>query len=113
MSQTENEGGYCKKDTTDGYVGRGPNGINMTESENGERDWLGNPFTLENHSRKESIEKFEEVFVKRIKSDAEFKQSVKQLSGKRLGCWCQSIEDEKLACHAEVIATYADNNFQQ
>ena len=30
------------------------------------------------------------------------------LAGKTLGCWCQRLDEDSPACHAEVIAEHAD-----
>jgi len=101
--------GHCKADETDVYAGRGPNGRHMLSTGHpGARGWLGNPFTMENHTREESIEKFEEAFVDKIQRDDEFATAVADLSGKTLGCWCQQLDDDSPACHAEVIAEHAD-----
>ena len=100
--------GHCKADETDVYVGRGPNGRDVTETEIGERGWLGNPFSLDDHSREHSIERFRQVFIQRIQDDGEFTAAVAGLSGRTLGCWCQRLDESGPACHAEVIADHAD-----
>ena len=100
--------GHTKADETDVYAGRGPNGRHMLNTPVGKRGWLGNPFTLENHSRSESIERFEEALVDKIQRDDEFATAIADLSGKTLGCWCQRLDEDEPACHAEVIAGHAD-----
>lgn len=101
--------GHCKRDETDVYVGRGPNGRAMDETPVGERGWLGNPYPLDDvDSRGASIEAFRADFVARLKADQAFRDAVRGLSGKTLGCWCQSLEADQPACHAEVVAEYAD-----
>jgi hypothetical protein len=101
--------GHCKADDTDVYAGRGPNGRHMLSvGKPGERGWLGNPFTLEDHHRGASIAKFREAFEEKLERDAEFREAVGNLSGKILGCWCQRLDDEGPPCHAEIIAEYAD-----
>jgi hypothetical protein len=100
--------GHCKADEIDVYVGRGPNGRDMTSTEIGERGWLGNPHTLGEFSRGESIMLFRGDFVKRLREDIEFAAAVAELSGTTLGCWCQRLEEDEPACHGEVIAKYAD-----
>lgn len=101
--------GHCKSDATDVYAGRGQNGRDMLTAPVGKRGWLGNPFTLDNHSREESIEKFRAAFEEKLERDADFRVAVRDLSGKTLGCWCQSVEDDGPSCHAEVIAEAADD----
>jgi len=59
--------GHCKFDATDEYVGRGPGGCDMMETEVGERGWLGNPFALDDgYSRAESIDRFREAFEAKL-----------------------------------------------
>ncbi|WP_436934995.1 DUF4326 domain-containing protein [Halovenus marina] len=100
--------GHYKADETDVYVGRGPDGRDMTEAEIGERGWLGNPFSLDDHSREHSIERFRQVFIQRIQDDGDFAAAVADLSGQTLGCWCQRLDEDGPACHAEIIADHAD-----
>lgn len=100
--------GHTKADSTDVYIGRGPGGRDMTETPVEERGWLGNPFTLEKHSRAESIAKFREPFIERLDEDDEFRKAVQNLHGKTLGCWCQHVDEDEPACHGEVIAAWAD-----
>lgn len=106
--------GHCKRNSTDVYAGRGPGGRAMDETEIGERGWLGNPYPLDEvESRAASIEAFRADFVARLKVDSEFREAVRELAGKTLGCWCQSLEDDHPACHAEVIAEQADRLEEQ
>jgi hypothetical protein len=101
--------GHCKRDETGVYVGRGPGGRSMNDTEVGTRGWLGNPYTLSNgYERTESIRLFREDFEARLRGDDEFRAAVRGLSGTVLGCWCRSIDDDAPACHAEVIAEHAD-----
>lgn len=101
--------GHCKADETDVYAGRGQNGRHMlTVAKPGMRGWLGNPFTLENHNREESIERFEAAFVDKLQRDDEFRDVVRDLAGKTLGCWCQRLDEDEPDCHAEVVAEHAD-----
>ena len=100
--------GHCKADETDTYAGRGPGGRDMTETPVGERGWLGNPYTVEDYDRGESIARFKEAFYTRLDTDDEFRAAVRDLSGDVLGCWCQRLDADEPACHAEVIAQMAD-----
>jgi hypothetical protein len=74
----------------------------------GQRGWLGNPNTVEDHGREGSIERFRKAFEYRIDNDAEFRAAVQDLAGQTLGCWCQRVDDDSPACHGEVIAEWAD-----
>jgi len=101
--------GHCKRDSTDTYIGRGPNGRDMTSTPVGERGWLGNPFALnDGYSREESIELFEEQFLLRLITDTEFRDAVAELSGDTLGCWCRSVHEDEPGCHGDVVSTWAD-----
>ena len=101
--------GHCKHDATDVYVGRGRGGRDMLSvAEPGQRGWLGNPFTLDDHSRAESIRAFRQAFEDKLQRDDEFRAAVTDLAGKTLGCWCQHVSDTEPGCHAEVIAEWAD-----
>lgn len=101
--------GHCKKDTTDTYIGRGPDGRDMVNTTIGNRGWLGNPFPVTDEcTRGESIGRFRRVFKWHLQSDPEFKNAVRDLSGGTLGCWCQTVDDDGPACHGEVIAEWAD-----
>lgn len=67
----------------------------------GRPSFLGNPYRIGEYTREESIEKFRIYFYKRIKKDKNFRQRVKALKGKRIGCWC-----EPLPCHLDIVAEY-------
>lgn len=101
--------GHCKADETDVYIGRGPGGRAIDETPIGDRGWLGNPYPLDEvESRAASIEAFRADLVARLKVDDEFREAVEDLSGKTLGCWCQSLDEDRPACHGDVIAEHAD-----
>lgn len=112
---TENEGrrtrvGKCRDDEIDVYVGRGPGGRDMLETPIGERGWLGNPHTAEDYGREGAIKRFRKAFEHRLENDPEFRERVRDLGGRGLvlGCWCQRLDEDGPACHAEVIAEHAD-----
>ena len=101
--------GHCKRDETDVYVDRGTGGRSMSNTEIGSRGWLGNPHPLDDgYTKSESIDLFRDEFEARLRDDDEFREAVRNLSGTTLGCWCQSLDDDDPACHAEVIAEHAD-----
>lgn len=100
--------GHCKRDETDVYIGRGNGQANMMDTEIGDRGWLGNPYTVDEYDRKESIALFAQDLVGRLTMEPEFRDAVEELSGKTLGCWCQRVDEDEPACHGEVIAHWAD-----
>lgn len=108
MSGGETRVGHCKGDGTDVYAGRGPGGRDMSNTPIGERGWLGNPYTLEDYGRLESVALFRRDFEERLERNPDFRRSIEELSGDTLGCWCQSVEDDSPACHGEVIAEWAE-----
>lgn len=109
MSDTETRVGHAKADPTDVYAGRGKDQADMLDVTPTYRGWLGNPFLLDDgYSRSESIKRFRRVFEWRLQADSEFRAAVRELSGKTLGCWCQRLDEDSPACHAEVIAEHAD-----
>jgi hypothetical protein len=85
---------HFKKDPYDVYIGRGSK-------------W-GNPFTHKDgtiaqfkvSSRKEAIEKYEEW----IKTQPDLMDSLHELKGKTLGCWCKPQ-----SCHGDVLKKLADS----
>ena len=76
-------------DQFDVYIGRPGNGHD---------GYFGNPFTTPPHTRNKSIQLFEQYALDRINSDPEYKQKVKELYGKTLGCFCKPK-----ACHGDVL----------
>ena len=77
---------HCKKSNYDAYIGRGSK-------------W-GNPFKIgKDGTREEVIEKYR----KYILSNDELMNSLHELKGKVLGCWCKPK-----SCHGDVLAELAD-----
>lgn len=76
-------------DEFDVYIGRKGRGYD---------GYFGNPFQTPPHSRSESIRLFEEYARNRIMNDPIYKKCVKELYGKRLGCFCKPK-----ACHGDVL----------
>jgi len=107
-SDSETRVGHTKADSTDTYVGRGDGGKHLHTANIRKRGWLGNPYTLEEHSREESIQQFRDDFEHRLEHDGAFRNEVRKLAGDVLGCWCQRLENDGPSCHAEVIAEHAD-----
>lgn len=88
---------HCKKEGFDVYVGRGSK-------------W-GNPYshkegTLAEYvveSRREAVQKFEEYLL----SNEELMESLSELKGKTLGCWCKPK-----SCHGDILLRYANGPSQ-
>jgi hypothetical protein len=101
--------GHCVHNDTDVYVGRGPGGRGLNTTDTNQRGWLGNPYPLsESESRAASIQQFRRDFEARLRDDDAFRQAVRNLAGKTLGCWCQRLSEDEPACHAEVIAEHVE-----
>lgn len=101
--------GHCQHDDIDVYVGRGDGGDgHLLNTAIGNRGWLGNPFSVDGHGRVQCIEWYRTEFEARLYDEKALREAVAQLQGKVLGCWCQRLDDDGPACHAEVIAGWAD-----
>lgn len=81
-----------KDEEYDVYIGR---------EGKGQSGYFGNPY--KDHSRIKSIQLFEKYARDRINSDPEFKQQIKQLQGKRLGCFCKPK-----ACHGDILVKLSE-----
>jgi hypothetical protein len=107
--------GHCKADPTDVYIGRGPDGANFLdfldgELEAGDRGWLGNPYHEDEFGREQCVSMFLDVFDHALERYPELRREiVERCRGKRLGGWCQRLDDDDPTCHGEVIAAYVDH----
>ena len=77
------------KDSYDIYIGRG--------------SIFGNPFTLQLHTRAESIALYKTYFYKELKENTAFADAVHKLRGCTLGCFCKPKQ-----CHGDVIVEYLE-----
>lgn len=93
---------YCGRSGYDQQLGH------MQNTEIGKRGWLGNPFTLDDHSRASSLAKFRGYFEERLSNDQQLADAVAGLQGKTLGCWCRALDEAEPACHCDIIAEWAD-----
>ena len=95
----------CHKDEDiDVYGGRGTNQANLRNTDVGKYGWLGNPYRInKQQGRAEVIAKYVPAFYSRMAEDHEFREAVKQLDGKRVGCWCRHSHEDGPACHLDVI----------
>ena len=80
-------------ETFDTYIGREGHGYEGT---------FGNPFSDEK-TKTEAIKRYKNYFLTRVEKDAEFREEVRGLIGKRLGCFCKPR-----ACHGDVIVEYLE-----
>ena len=87
----------CKTDYYEVYIGQ-KMGFKLEHS-----GYYGNPYTLGDYSRKESIFLYRIYFNYRIKTDIVFRNRILKLKGKRLGCFCKP---EK--CHGDIIKEYLE-----
>jgi hypothetical protein len=75
------------------------------------RSGLGNPFEInKNSTREDVIEKYRKYFYTKLEHNLGFKNSIKELKGKTLGCWCRPEEGFKgrLLCHGQIIIAYLE-----
>ena len=90
---------HCKKESYDIYIGR---------SSDPDLGKWGNPFShkegtlaeFKTKTRKEAIEKYEEYLL----NNKELMNSIHELKGKVLGCWCVPS-----LCHGNILKKYADS----
>lgn len=78
------------RDAYDAYIGREGKGQDGT---------FGNPFHGPDRAR--NIADYKAYFYERLRKDHEFFVKVRQLRGKRLGCFCAPKR-----CHGDIIAEY-------
>lgn len=80
-------------------------GKNITNTKPNEPGWLGNPFVADDvnpnskYTRGKATEAFEKVFLDRIASDADFKEAVLALRGKKVGYYAP----DKKHVHLRVV----------
>lgn len=95
---------HCKQDDYDVYIGRG-----RCPRTDRPGEW-GNPFghkaskvpgVVVVGSAQEAVERYEREFWKQIKAGKVSKESLAELHGKTLGCWCMGV------CHGAVLARAA------
>lgn len=89
---------HCMKEPFDVYIGRAVPRKNLESSK-----WA-NPVKMKNDSEEERtrvIEAYKEYFF----SNLDLQQSVHELKGKVLGCWCNPK-----ACHGDFLAELADKS---
>ena len=82
---------------------------NMNNTEVGEPGWLGNPYPLDDYSRRDSVQLFIDDFEERLNSDQEFREAVKDLDGEIAGCWCRGLDENKPLCHGDAIRAVVED----
>lgn len=81
---------HCKKEKYDVYIGR-------------PSKW-GNPFTIGIHGTREQVI---QMYREWIYTQPHLMNSLHELKGKVLGCWCSPKE-----CHGDVLIELANPDFQ-
>ncbi|MEX2717500.1 MAG: DUF4326 domain-containing protein [Candidatus Sigynarchaeota archaeon] len=65
---------------------------------------FGNPFPLRNERERGAVlQRYREYFYRRVERDAEFRERVRALRGKRLGCHCAPKP-----CHGMIIVEWLE-----
>lgn len=92
------------------YAGRNRDQNGLGTVPIGDYGWLGNPFPTTEYSRREAVALFEEYLFFRLveRHDTELAAALIDIAGETLGCYCQHLDEDSPACHAEVIADTAD-----
>jgi hypothetical protein len=90
---------HCKKEKFDIYIGR-------------PSKW-GNPYTFKQETIAEFVVPKDEVLPKYevwLKQQPELMESLHELRGKTLGCWCRPAKgfQGKVMCHGQILAALAD-----
>lgn len=99
---------HAKHENFDVYIGRTRDGGGtLRNSEPGE-SW-GNPYRLEDHSRKKSIKKFVRLLDDQLTARPVLRLHLADLSGQRLGCFCRRSDDSSPPCHGDVLAARAES----
>jgi len=84
------------------YGGRPRGGKDPRSVKIGEHGWSGNPFRVRTEfERTDAIAQFKRYFWERINTDPAYQNAVRQLSDKRVACFCKPK-----ACHLDVIAAW-------
>ena len=86
------------KDEYDVYIGR---------AGRGQTGDFGNPFDVRRFGRSNSLYRYHEYFLERIKNEPGFKEKVLALKGKRLGCFCAPRQ-----CHGDIIVRWLEEQEQ-
>lgn len=96
---------HTRDEDVDVHGARGNGSGHVMNTPTGERGWLGNPFKLENYgdSRREVIARYVPAFYGRLSSDESFREAVRGLDGKRVGCWCRHSDEDEPLCHLDVV----------
>lgn len=84
-----------RKEAYDVYIGRTGHGMD---------GYFGNPFRLgPGMTRGGTLDRYRKHFYHRLGIDKEFRRRIKELQGKKLGCFCKPYP-----CHGDIIKEYLD-----
>lgn len=87
-----------KREPFDVYIGR---------PGQGEDGYFGNPVRVERYDAEhlaDVLTRFRAYFMNRVETDPEFRDRVRALRGKRLGCFCKPGR-----CHGDVIVEWIES----
>ena len=62
---------------------------------------FANPFSAKKYGRERCIQMYREWLAAKLETDLEFREQLRQLDGKTLGCWCKPE-----ACHGDVMVEF-------
>jgi len=83
----------------DVYIGREGHGYD---------GYWGNPYSVSRDGGREAaVALYKEYLYERLKTDAEFARRIRELKGKRLGCFCVPKK-----CHGEVIVEFLEQKMK-
>lgn len=104
--------GHAKHDDCTVYIGRKDGGRKTIQNAPPGK-CLGNPYTLENHSRGASVRKFATLLDTLLEEQPIYRLHIRDLSGKTLGCWCRRERESEPACHGDILSARADQLHDQ
>lgn len=90
----------------DVYGGRGPHGREFGNCLPTTKGWLGNPYTLEDRTREEAIDAFDDYFesvLRDYKHGKRLTTALVALCGKVVACHCREKHETQPACHLDVV----------
>lgn len=89
----------------DVYIGRPGNHVPTKSVKLGRPGYFGNPYEIYgSRKRIDAIRLFVGYATARVQNDAEYREAIRGLKGKVLGCFCKP-----LPCHGDILAQMADS----
>lgn len=103
---------HASHDDFDVYIGRTSDGKGTIRNQPPGESW-GNPYRLEDYSRRASIRKFADLLDELLDARPALRLHLASLAGQRLGCFCRRAEETEPACHGDVLRTRAETLAEQ